>query len=90
MDGRKEASRYEYPVDVFRSILKTLEEIRGIIILANQDKLEQMKKKLLPEGSIKEKIYTLCDGTKQQKEISEIIGKDIKYVHSYLSILWSE
>ena len=37
MDGRKEASRYEYPVDVFRSILKTLEEIRGIIILANQD-----------------------------------------------------
>jgi len=87
---KKEASRDEYPVDVFGSILKTLEEIRGIIILANQDKLEQMKKKLLPEGSIKEKIYTLCDGTKTAKEIGEIIGKDVKYVHSYLSILRRE
>jgi len=90
MNGRKETSKYDRSADVLERILKTLEEVRGIIILANQDKLEQMKRKLLPKGSIKERIYDLCDGTKTAKEISEIIGKDASYVRSYLSILRRE
>lgn len=90
MSERKETSEYEHLAAVLECILKTLEEIRSITILANQDKLEQRKRKLLPKGSIKERIYDLCDGTKTAKEIGEVIGKDASYVHSYLSILRRE
>ena len=90
MDERKEGSNHDRLTDVLEHILKTLEEIRSIVILANQDKLGQIKKKLLPKGSIKERIYDLCDGTKTAKDIADIIEKDVKYVHSYLSILRRE
>jgi len=90
MNRRKETNEYDRLVGILECILKTLEEIRGIIILANQDKLEQMKRKLLPKGSVKERIYNLCDGTKTAKEIGEIIGKDAGYVRSYLSTLRRE
>lgn len=90
MVERKEASEYEQLKNILEQVSVTLEEIKGIIILTNQDKLEEIKRKLLPKGSVKERIYTLCDGTKTAKEISKIIGKDVSYVHSYLSILRRE
>ena len=58
--------------------------------LIYQDKLEEIKKRLLPEGSIKKKIYDLCDGTRSAAEIAQEIGKSIPYVNSYLSILRRE
>jgi hypothetical protein len=67
-----------------------LEEIRAVFILANHDKLEEMKKRLLRKGSIKKKIYDLCDGTRTTAEIARAIGKDNPYVNSYLSILRRE
>lgn len=67
-----------------------LEEIRAILALANQDRLEEMKKQLLPKDSVKKKIYDLCDGTKTTTEIAQAIGKDNPYVNSYLSILRRE
>lgn len=67
-----------------------LEEIRAILTLSNHEKLEDMKKELLPKDSVKKKIYDLCDGTKTTTEMAQAIGKDNSYVNSYLSILRKE
>lgn len=67
-----------------------LEEIRAILTLSNHEKLEEVKKELLPKDSVKRKIYDLCDGTKTTTEIAQAIGKDNSYVNSYLSILRRE
>jgi predicted transcriptional regulator len=76
--------------DLLRSIQKSLDEIKAIFVLVNQKKLGEVKKSLLKEGSIKLRIYDLCDGTKTTREIAELIQKDSGYVHSYLSILRRE
>jgi hypothetical protein len=76
--------------EVFKKIQATLEEIRSLTVLVNQDKLEKVKEKLLKPGSIKEKIYNMCDETKTVEEMAQSIGKQSGYVHSYLSILRRE
>ena len=76
--------------EVFKKIQATLEEIRSLTVLVNQDKLEKVKEKLLKPGSIKEKIYSMCDETKTVEEMAQSIGKQGGYVHSYLSILRRE
>jgi len=73
--------------EILKDIKSTLEEIKAILVLLNQDRLEEMKKRLLPEGSVKKQIYDLCDGTKTTTEMAQIIGKTESYVRSYLSIL---
>ena len=64
--------------------------MRSIFVIANQEKLEKSKKRLLPKDSIKERIYTLCDGTRTTMEIAQIINRQNNYVRSYLSILRKE
>ena len=76
--------------DLLRTIQRSLDEIKAILTLVNREKLEQTKKSLLKEGSVKLQIYDLCDGTKTTKDIAEAIQKDSSYVHSYLSILRRE
>lgn len=76
--------------EIFKKIQATLEEIRSLTVLVNQDKLEKVKEKLLKPGSIKEKIYNMCDETKTVEEMAQSIGKQSGYVHSYLSILRRE
>ena len=66
---------------------QTLDDIKSILVLSNQDKLAETKKKLLPEGSVKLQIYELCDGTKTLQDIAAAIQKPDNYVRSYLSIL---
>jgi hypothetical protein len=66
---------------------RTLDDIKSILVLSNQDKLAETKKKLLPEGSVKLQIYELCDGTKTLQDIAAAIQKPDNYVSSYLSIL---
>ncbi|RLG50240.1 MAG: hypothetical protein DRO00_08985 [Thermoproteota archaeon] len=75
---------------LLKTIQSTLEEIRSIFILANQDKLKEAKKRLLRKGSVKEQVYSLCDGTKTTTDIAQAIQKDSAYVRSYLSILRRE
>ena len=72
------------------SIQRTLEEIKSILVLLNQEKLAEIKKNLLKEGSIKTQIYDLCDGSKTTKDIATAIQKELPYVNSYLSILRRE
>jgi nucleoside-diphosphate-sugar epimerase len=76
--------------ELLRGMQRTLDEIKAILILLNQDKLEVMKKQLLKEGSVKLQIYNLCDGTHTTKDIAEAIQKDLGYANSYLSILRRE
>lgn len=76
--------------DVLQDVHQILSEIRSLFILANKGSLDTRKAELLPKGSVKEKIYELCDGSRTASEIGEAIGKDNPYVNSYLSILRSD
>lgn len=75
---------------ILGSIRRTLEEIKAILALTNQEKLEEVKKTLLKEGSIKRQIYDMCDGTRTTKDVAAAIQKDLGYVNSYISILRRE
>jgi len=76
--------------DTLERIQDTLEEIRSLMVLINQDRLKQIKDALLKPGTIKETIYNMCDETKTVDEMAQLIGKGRGYVHSYLSILRRE
>jgi hypothetical protein len=76
--------------DTVERIYSTLEEIKSLIKLVNQDKLQAVKDKLLKTGTVKEKIYNLCDETKTIEEMAQALSKGEGYVRSYLSILRRE
>lgn len=76
--------------EILERIQKTLEEIKAILTLANQDKLAEVKKTLLKEGTVKLQIYDLCDGTRTTEDLAQAIQKSKDYVNSYLSILRRE
>jgi hypothetical protein len=76
--------------DILDSIRRSVEEIKAILILTNQGKLEETKTRLLKEGTVKYQIYDMCDGIKTTKDIANALQKDVPYVHSYLSILRRE
>lgn len=76
--------------EILDSMRQTLEEIKSIIVLINQEKLKQVKKSLLKEGSVKLQIYDLCDGIKTTKNIAAALQKNLNYINSYLSILRRE
>jgi hypothetical protein len=73
--------------DLLKKMQKTLEEIKAVLILTNQDKLADIKKSLLKENSVKSQVYRLCDGTKTTQDIAQALQKSTDYVNSYLSIL---
>ena len=58
------------------NIQNLLEDIKEIFLLANHDKIEEAKKKLLTPNSIEETVYKLCDGVNTTIEIAKIIEKD--------------
>ncbi len=67
--------------------IKTLiEDIKGLLLLTNQDKLDQMKKKLLQQGSVESQIYDLCDGATTQ-DIASKTQKSADYVNAVISRL---
>lgn len=76
--------------DILLRMQKSLDEIKAILTIANQDKLNEIKKGLLKEGSVKMQVYNLCDGTKTTEEIAQALQKSNDYVNSYLSILRRE
>lgn len=80
----------EDQTSLLRKMQNTLDDIKAILVLSNQDQLAQAKKKLLKEGSIKQQIYELCDGTKTLQDIATAIQKSADYVSSYLTILRRE
>lgn len=76
--------------DLLKKMQRTLDEIKAILTLTNKDKLADVKKSLLKEGSVKLQIYNLCDGTKTTQDLAQALQKSLEYVNSYLSILRRE
>lgn len=76
--------------ELLKRILRSLEEIRSLLVLANQEKLADAKKDLLKEGTVKLQIYDLCDGNKSTQDITQEIKKSAEYVGSYISTLRRE
>lgn len=76
--------------ELLKGILRSVEEIKSLFVLANQEKLADAKKTLLKEGTIKLQIYNLCDGTKTSQDLAQTIQKSAEYVGSYISILRRE
>jgi predicted HTH transcriptional regulator len=76
--------------DLLKKIQRTLEEIKTILSLTNQNELAEAKKSLLKEGSIKLQVYILCDGTKTTQDLAQALEKSTDYINSYLSILRRE
>jgi len=80
----------ESETKILESMRRTLEEIKALLVLSNQEKLQEVKKDLLKEGSVKLQIYEMCDGTRTTKDIAAVLQKDVSYVSSYLTILRRE
>ena len=64
-----------------------LEDIKGLLLLINQDKLDEMRKKLLKPGSVESQVYELCDGTNTTQDIANKIQKSEDYAAAVLSNL---
>ena len=64
-----------------------LEDIKGLLLLANQDKIEETKKNAIRPGSIEETIYDLCREKISSEEIATKINKDTTYVRAVVSKL---
>lgn len=68
--------------------IKTLlEDIKGLLLIVNQDKLEEMKKRLLKPGSVESQVYDLCDGINTTQSIATTIQKSTDYASAVLSNL---
>ncbi len=82
------------PEETERDILKkmhgTLTEIRAILALANEDKLTQAKKRLLPENSMKLQVYNMCDGTKTSQDIANAIQRPEPSIRAAIGNLRNE
>ncbi len=64
-----------------------LEDIRSLLLMANQDKLDQVKKDLLKPGSVESQVFELCDGENTIQEISSRIQKSTDYTSAVISNL---
>jgi hypothetical protein len=73
--------------DVLKRIQTVLEDTKGLLLVLNQDKLDEMKKRLLKAGSIESQVYDLCDGTNTAQTIATKIQKTPEYAGAVISNL---
>jgi hypothetical protein len=73
--------------DLLKKIQTTLEDTKGLLLVLNQDKLDEMKKRLLKPGSIENQVYELCDGTNTAQAIATKIQKTPEYAGAVISNL---
>jgi len=76
--------------DAIYKIQRELEELKSIIVILNQEKLEKKKNDLIPKDSVKKQIYDLCDGQNSITDIAKEMNKSNQYIGSYLSRLRRE
>jgi len=76
--------------DLLRKLHGTLTDIRAILVLANEDKLAQAKKRLLPDNSMKLQVYNMCDGTKTTQDISNAIQRPEPSIRAAIGNLRNE
>lgn len=68
-------------------IRELLEDIKALFLIANQDRLEAVKKNLLKPGSMEAQVYELCDATNTTQSIATKIQKSADYTSAVLSNL---
>ncbi len=73
--------------DLLKKIQTILEDTKGLLLVLNQDKLDEMKKRLLRAGSIEDQVYQLCDGTNSTQAIATKIQKSPDYAAAVISNL---
>ena len=73
--------------DNMESIKRLIEDIKGLYILANQDKLDEIKKKLLKPGSVESQVYELCDGINTVRDIVTKLQKSQENIGAVISSL---
>lgn len=73
--------------DIFNEMKSLLEDIKALLLITNQDKLEETKRKILKEGSIESHVYELCDGENTTPDIANEIQKSPAYTRAVLSSL---
>ena len=61
--------------------------IKGILLLANQEKLQDAKARLLRPGSMEATVYDLCDGQSTIQDIAGKIQKSPEYAGAVISNL---
>jgi hypothetical protein len=73
--------------ETFKEIKTLLEDIKALLLITSQEKLEEMKKKLVKEGSIEWQVYELCDGVNTTQDIADKIQKSLEYTRAVISTL---
>jgi transcription initiation factor IIE alpha subunit len=73
--------------NTLKEIQKSIDDLKGLFVLVNQDKLEQAKVKLLKEGSAEEQVYELCDGNNTTEDIVKLTKKSAGNIRGVLSTL---
>jgi hypothetical protein len=73
--------------DLLKNIQAVLEDTKGLLLVLNQDKLDEMKKKLLKAGSIESQVYELCDGANTAQAIAAKIQKTPEYASAVIGNL---
>jgi Mn-dependent DtxR family transcriptional regulator len=73
--------------DVLKRIQTVLEDTKGLLLVLNQDKLDEMKKRLLKAGFIESQVYDLCDGTNTAQTIATSIQKTPDYASAVIGNL---
>jgi len=81
------AENKEMSEDISKEMKSLLEDIKALLLITNQDKLEEMKSKLLKEGSVESHVYELCDGENTTQDIASEIQKSLGYARAVLSSL---
>jgi transcription initiation factor IIE alpha subunit len=73
--------------DILNEIKETLDDIKAILLLVNQDAIATAKKNLLKESSVEKQVYDLCNGDNTTEDISNTIKKSKEYTRAVLSTL---
>lgn len=73
--------------DYLKEIKQSLDDIKAILLLANQDRIQTAKANLLKSGSIEQQVYDLCDGQNTNQTIAETLKKPEKNIRAVISSL---
>lgn len=64
-----------------------LQDIKGILLLLNQEKIDATKSKLVKPDSVEYQVYELCDGSYTLQDIATKIQKSSDYTSAVISTL---
>ena len=73
--------------DTVSDIKNLVDDIKALLLLTNQDKLEEMKKHLLKPGSVEAQVYELCGERKTTQDVAAAIQKTPEYAGAVISTL---